>query len=305
MSNDIHIIPWHQVDKTRWDNCIASSHNGLIYATSIYLDAMATQWDAVILNNYEFVMPLPWRKKYFIFYVYPPAFVQQLGIFSPNIITAKQVALFIDAIPKKFKFCSMHFNYANKLTAGKTTTRKNYLLDLAPEYNVLYKAYSRSAVRNITKANNAGVRIVEDVAAASIIQMHRKRFNDVIGATAADYKKFSILCEELTGSGQCFTAGAYNNSNTLIAGSVYFKHKNRLTFILNGNTRESLTCGATHLLKDYTIKKFANQGMILDFEGSDFENFARFYEQFGAKEVEHYTTLTINRLPPFLRLLKR
>ena len=101
-----------------------------------------------------------------------------------------------------------------------------------------------------------------------------------------------------------FTLGAYNNKNILIAGSIYFVYKNRITFIINGNNTDSLKNGATHLLMNETIKKNCGKEFILDFEGSDFPEFVRFYKQYGAL-VENYTTVKINNLPWPLSLFKK
>lgn len=304
MAIAVHIIPSAQIDKTKWDDCINKSPNGLVYATSAFLDTMATHWDALVTDNYDYVMPLPWRRKALLHYVYPPAFIQQLGVFSANEISASHVTSFIKAIPPKYRYCELRFNYANALPEGNITRHKNYLLHLQPGYKVLHNNYSRSAKRNITKAASCGITIKDNVAPAEIIAIHRARFNDAIGASADDYHNFNRLCSLLYKAGMCITAGAFNNQNSLIAGSIYFVYKSRLTFILNGNTCESLTCGATHLLKDYIIQTFAGSDYILDFEGSDFEKFARFYEQFGATAAEYYTTLVINRLPFLIRFLK-
>jgi hypothetical protein len=46
-----------------------------------HLDRTAVVWDALVWGDYEFVMPLPVRKKWGIQYVYQPLFCQQLGIF--------------------------------------------------------------------------------------------------------------------------------------------------------------------------------------------------------------------------------
>ncbi len=280
------------------------SGNGLMYASGIYLDHMATNWDALVLNDYEYVMPLPWRRKWLIHYIYPPAFVQQLGIFSGNTIDNEIIDVFIKNIPGKYKFCEIPFNYANNITLPNKTARKNYLLNLAPGYNTLQAAYSRSANRNISKAKSNGIGIAENIEPEEIIRLHRKRFADNVGATKHDYGNFTLLAKALQQQGTCYTFGAADKYNNLIAGSIYFLYRNRLTFILNGNSKESLECGATHLLKDFVIQKFSSSNLILDFEGSDTPGFARFYEQFGAKEIEYYSMVKINRLPFFLRLLK-
>ena len=129
--------------------------------------------------------------------------------------------------------------------------------------------------------------------------MHRKRFEDKIGVKAADYKQLIILTGLLINTGNAFTIGALNKKGQLIAGNIYFLYKNRLTFIFNGNSEEALQVGATHLLMEYTIKKFSGKNIILDFEGSDNPAFARFYAQYGAVE-EEYLLGRLNRLPwPF------
>ncbi len=44
----------------------------------------AGQWDALVLDDYQAVMPLTWRSKFGIRYLYQPAFTQQTGIFSAS-----------------------------------------------------------------------------------------------------------------------------------------------------------------------------------------------------------------------------
>ena len=70
----VHYITYQQIDKSKWDNCIDTAANGLVYGYSFYLDAMAKHWDALVLDDYEAVMPLTWNKKYGITYLYQPFF---------------------------------------------------------------------------------------------------------------------------------------------------------------------------------------------------------------------------------------
>ena len=101
------------IDKSKWDECIANSANGLIYSTSIYLDQMATYWDALVMDDYKAVMPLPFRRKYGIHYIYPPAFSQQIGITSVEEITPTIIDSFFKNIPKKFRYVEMNLNTGN------------------------------------------------------------------------------------------------------------------------------------------------------------------------------------------------
>src|ERR1700722_19967131 len=102
MSAEPHIryIQQPEIDKIKWDHCIGNAGNGLIYGYSCYLDQMAKNWDALVLNDYEAVMPLTWNKKYGIHYLYQPAFTASLGVFG-NDMNEKLTRSFIQAIPGK------------------------------------------------------------------------------------------------------------------------------------------------------------------------------------------------------------
>src|SRR5664279_3747613 len=103
--------------------------NGLVYGYSVYLDTMANYWDALILNDYEVVMPLTWNKKYGIYYLYQPFFTACLGLFGNN-ITAELVNDFLKVIPDKFKYWDICLNYANRyhLNHFELFDRFNYVL---------------------------------------------------------------------------------------------------------------------------------------------------------------------------------
>ena len=57
-SLDIQYLLHYEIDKSKWDKCINGADNGLIYGYSFYLDHMAKHWDALVLNDYEAIMPL-------------------------------------------------------------------------------------------------------------------------------------------------------------------------------------------------------------------------------------------------------
>jgi hypothetical protein len=99
------------IDKEKWDNCIDNAANGLIYGYSFYLDAMAKNWDALVLNDYEAVMPLTWNKKYGICYLYQPPFLQQLGIFNTTTLREEVKNAFIMAGLKRFRFVELFVNF--------------------------------------------------------------------------------------------------------------------------------------------------------------------------------------------------
>src|SRR4051812_9502016 len=101
--NQIRYVKRNEIDVSSWNNCISKASNGLIYAQSHFLDAMCSNWDALVLNDYEGVMPLPWRKKWGFYYIYPPYFIPCLGVFGNN-INQSLMQLFLSHIPNNFKY---------------------------------------------------------------------------------------------------------------------------------------------------------------------------------------------------------
>ena len=55
----IRFVEHNEVDTDKWDQCIKRSINSTPYAFSWYLDIVVSNWNALILNDYEAVFPLP------------------------------------------------------------------------------------------------------------------------------------------------------------------------------------------------------------------------------------------------------
>ena len=69
------------LDVDKYDACIENSIQSRIYAFSWYLDIVADNWDVLVLDDYKAVMPIPWKKKYFIKYIAQPLFLSAIGCF--------------------------------------------------------------------------------------------------------------------------------------------------------------------------------------------------------------------------------
>lgn len=300
----IQYVPYQHIDKAKWDACIANAANGLIYAHFIYLDAMATQWDALVANDYEWVMPLVWRKKYGIYYLYQPAFTAALGVFGDN-ITAVLVNDFLKAIPSKFKYWDFYLNHANhfKLADFDLYERMNFILDLNHPYNEIYKNYRDNIKRNIKKSTQLNCAIKKGISVDGIIALAKQQLDAISRLSDEDYNNFKNLYKQLLDQNRAITYGIYSPAGELIASAVFFKDKKRAYYILVGNHPNGKTIGASHALIDVFIKDHAGTNLLLDFEGSDIHSLAFFYNSFGAKE-ERYAGIRLNRLPWLIRLFK-
>lgn len=303
--NQIEYLSNKEIDKTKWDACIKQAPNGLIYAYSFYLDAMAKHWDALVLNDYRAVMPLTWNKKYGFYYLYQPAFTASLGVFGKN-LNKELIDDFTRSIPSKFKLIEISLNAGNIIDDSKTFSllRSNYILHLNKPYEDLYKAYRDNHKRNINKAFQLGCHVSKEIPVDEIIQLNKEQLQHIDGTKPEDYLNFKTLYEFLRNKAQAKTYAIVDPKNKVLASAVFFFSHNRAYYIMVGNHPDGKTIGASHALIDAFIKDHANQNLILDFEGSDIRNLAFFYSSFGAIE-EIYPALKINRLPWYVRLLKK
>jgi hypothetical protein len=302
---EINYLTYQQINKTKWDACIDRAGNGLIYGYAYYLDAMAKHWDALVLNDYEAVMPLTWNKKYSIHYLYQPPFTACLGVFG-NALTAETVNEFLKAIPSKFKYWDIYFNPGNlfSLKDFDLYERMNYVLNLNNSYENLYAAYRENIQRNIKKSEQFQLQIHKHIAIAGVIQLAKEQSNSFAVLTDEDYNSFEGLFDLLYNKQKATTYGVYTKEGQLIASAVFFFSHNRAYYIMVGNHPNGKTLGASHALINAFIKDHAGQNIILDFEGSDVPSLAFFYSSFGAVE-EKYSAIKLNRLPAPIKWLKQ
>lgn len=108
----IRYVEHRDIDKTKWDDCINRSENGLVYALSWYLDVVCPQWTAIIVDDYHLVMPLPVRKKYGISYIFAPLYAQQLGVFG-NHLTGNILEQILNTIPHQYRIVDLKLNESN------------------------------------------------------------------------------------------------------------------------------------------------------------------------------------------------
>jgi hypothetical protein len=294
-----------EIDKAKWDHCVSNAGNELIYAYAYYLDRIAKHWDALVLNDYEAVMPLTWNKKYGIYYLYQPAFTASLGIFGKK-VDEKLTLDFIEAIPKKFKLAEIALNHGNSLIHSQSisTTRNNYILPLNKDYTTMFSSYRENTRRNIKKAQQLNCIVKKNIALAEIINLSKPAMQRMTNVKEEDYTNFETLYHFLYKKKQAVTYGVYTAGNELVSSCVYFFSNKRAYYILVGNHPNGKTSGASHYLIDRFIHDHADQDLILDFEGSDIRNLAFFYSSFGAT-LETYPFLRINRLPFWLKWMKR
>ena len=217
-----------QIDKTRWDECIATAVNGNVYAWSWYLDVVHPQWEALVeMNNdkYLSVMPLTCKQKYFVNYLCQPFFAQQLGIFSVNPITEDITLAFLQAVPKKFRLIEIRLNEGNPVpkTLIGLDLHRNLVLDLRSSYDSLSSNYHENTIRNLKKSYKNGLRLVMAVPIDTVIRLFRSdRGASVNHWGDLEYARLKRLSDVALTSSNSFIYGVQSSDNDEIICAALF-----------------------------------------------------------------------------------
>jgi hypothetical protein len=178
------------------------------------------------------------------------------------------------------------------------------VLGLNKPYEELYQSYRDNIKRNIKKAYQAGCTSLKDFDVEKVIGLALQQMRTQGKESAENVDRFRKLYQLLHARQMATTYGILSPQNELIASCVFFFSHTRAWYILVGNHPDGRTIGASHALIDAFIKDHAGKSILLDFEGSDIRNLAFFDSSFGARH-EVYPALKVNRLPFYLRWLKR
>lgn len=302
----IHLT-YPQIDKQKWDACINRSSNRLIYAKSFYLDAMAANWDALVLNDYEAVMPLTWKKKWGIRYLYQPPFMQQGGIFFIAPLSNSLLQAFTDKAFSLFKFAEITLNYMNdagEIKNGLVSMRNNFLLPLQSSYEEIYSSFEAVTKKNIKRSRNRELQYQYSPHYIPVLKLYKKLYAERLPFfTQNDYPNFSLVCKKLSEQNNLIIRTVRDSKDTLMAACILLIDSSRIYNIISCITNEGKIAQANYFLYDQLIKEFSKSKYILDFEGSDVKGIAEFYCRFPVKN-EMYPFIKINNLHPFLKLFK-
>jgi hypothetical protein len=302
----LRYLKHNEIDKGKWDNCISRSVNEFIYAHSWYLDIVSPGWDALIEGDYEAVMPLTWKRKFGIYYLYPPYFAQQLGVFSTGQISEGMVQEFIKRIPGKFRFIQICLNESNPISTASSGVNNNfnYKLDISGPYSEIHDSYSRNCKRNIKKAVNAQLTIDENITAVKFAEFVKANLGDKL--TELNKRNYITLKKVLEASLENGTGKIYRvltRDNKLCAAGSFLLTSKRCIFSVCASSAEGRSSHAMYFLVDHVIKNNSDRNRIFDFSGSNIKGVAYFNSTFGAKPVE-YPYIYRNNLPRIIRFLK-
>ena len=276
-------IKHQEIDFDAYNHCVESSPFGTVYAMSWYLDAVSPQWEVLMADNYRYVMPLPVKKKMGISYLTQPYFCQQLGIFSTEPISLNIYNQLVKAIP--YFFYRIQLNPGNRFDGFHTQLRDNFELNLNRPYSEIRENYGQNFDRNIKKSKKIRLYIDKKTKLDTFFEIVKNNAGErPIQNLLPLFKEMIMkIQEKVSIEIQCVK----DESDSVLSAALFLRWRKRIYYLLPVSTPEGKATQSMSFLLDQLIQEYAEQALILDFEGSSIPNVARFYQGTGAVKTSY------------------
>ncbi len=273
----IKFVKYKNVDLKAWDICVKNSINKDVTALSGYLDIACKKWDALILDDYKAVMPLP-RINSVLFNNYATNFlVPQLGVFGNGI----NYNVFSDFI-KLFKSKSHKINY----NLNKYNYYNQFTNALPKSIGYEFDVYSKENIYLSSKyfiekriSNNEIIRFVENAKLISNISM--LNFD-------ADMMRQILAYSIRNGIGYMYAA--YDRCNNIVGVAFFVKSFSKDKLIFAAIKEKNIIKEVFEFLLNNHLK-ICRHSISIDLGFSD----TYFANVFRCLNVKPYFTYLINK----------
>lgn len=303
MSRTIRFIPHENIDFDKWDACVDAVQFPQPYGFSWYLNWLSNSWQAVVLGDYEVVLPIFQKKKYGVTFSTRPFGTQSLGPYAKIPLTEDILQGLIEEAMKHVQYAELFFgnHAATAPLSGKEYS--NLVLDTTPDYKELAANYSNQTKRNLKKAQKAKFELAEWVTINDAVQLWNQEMSAKSGIQPQSMERLGRLLEFCNYQKRGVLYAVRDEYNQLCGAQFWVVFQGRSTLILNASTDWGKENGVSSWLIDSHIKSVSGRKHVVDFEGSSIEGLYRFYSGFGATD-QPFTLHIENHLPLPIRWFK-
>ncbi|WP_052248463.1 hypothetical protein [Chryseobacterium taiwanense] len=294
----IRRLKYHEIDFKKYSDCLENSQQRKYSATKDFLDITSgKQWEALVYNDYEAVMPVPFVIKYGVKIVHNPRLCQQLGVFSSK-DDIKINEDFLNYLKENYLVRIYTFNDANHFNS--TIESKNNFLIFPDVYEKVYAKYSPKRKRKL--------RLDEEVLQYSEIKEitydEAKNFikTNFIGAKSESDKLSFMKIFELFFAMNFLKFSAFYYKSKIINIIVTFCDKDAIALLGTFNDKEYVKLSGASVLIDKAIKENI-ETHIFDFEGGSLPNIEEFFRGFRP-ELKPYSIIESSKKELFKTLFK-
>ena len=283
---NIHYLKAEEIDKTKWNSCVHFATNGNVFGYMWYLNNVAKNWDCLVENDYESVLPLIWQPKLLkTKELYIPHLVRSTGIYSVNVLSKSRVNAFLNAIPSEYQNIQIALNEGilpDEQLDFQQEEYANYHLLLNKDYQSLAYDYSKETKDLIYKAESSGLGSTPNLKPEVLADFYKTHTKE----TKWVNEKFHALQRVMYNAlhrGLGFASGVQDKNGQLLAADFFIFSHGKLMSLLNTISKEGNEKSAHLLLIDRIIQTNARRPVILDFNHAE-----KWIEGFGAKSSPYF-----------------
>ncbi len=287
MDGSIKILKSTEINIEKW-NALVNDSKAPIYAQYHYLDGVCKTWKALVWNDYELILPIPYKTKFFIPYAYSVPFIQQLGFIGNLSIDFSTIKKAIKKIVRAGEIYANHTNSFLLQEKINIVQKLNLVLPLQQSYEQIQSNFSNDTLRNIGKANKQNFDYRDDIDIETCVNLYQENYGYKMQNIAqTDYLSFAKVCKYFAQKQQCFCR-AVQYENDIVACAIILKDEHKLYNLANTTTAKGKKLSANYFLFNSLLKEFSLSNLALDFEGSEIAGVKKFYESFDAKPEPYF-----------------
>jgi len=281
----IRKIRYSDIDFEKYSECLENSKQRKYSATKDFLDITSgKQWDLLVCNDYEAVMPVPFIRRFGCKLVINPKLCQQLGVFSYK-DQVEMNDLFLNFFEKKYNVWYYAFNAENKFSR-QLKKRQNFLI-YPDTYESVRQRYSPKRKRKLRLEEQ----VLQNSEVKNVTISHALGFisKNLIGAkNEKDKQNFLQIFIDLEQAGHLqLTAFIYHH--TIINLIAVYKDDKTTALLGTFNDKDHVKLSGSSVIIDHIISENI-QHKIFDFEGSDIPAIEEFFRGFRA-ELQLYPVI--------------
>lgn len=288
---EIRYLRHSEIDIQKWDRCIKKSVNGTIYGYSWFLDIVSEDWDALVDEKYETVMPITYKQIAGIKVLVQPPYATNLGVYSVNVLEESIVNAFAAKIPSNIRYIRINLNKFNKIASHFFNVKYGvvYELDLIRSYAKITSRYSYKIRRALSAGAENRISVVAGMNSVDLISLYLKEKGllwKLFFRQRIKKMRMLIAASVKYRVGQIY--GAYTRENNLCAAGLFVWSHQKIFLLVFGIDKVGKKEYALEVLIDEFIKLNAEQNMTLRFEYTLQSKYADLYSGFGGNKYEFF-----------------
>ncbi len=305
------LLVHEQIPPQQWDDFVATSPEGSLYAQCWFLNIVMPGWRAVVVSRgaqWQAVLPLRICWKYGIGYALQPAFSQYTGVlFAPlsgkghHILHQKRevMQLLITALSPDISLFSYNFSPAFDyflpfLRNGfLIKPRINLVLSLTPSLVQIVQGFSSSILNHLKKARQNGLLCQEG---SNIRVLSERMLSYRFIRTRVQQQSLESLWQYAVVHNRGFLLEVTGPDGHIQCSGLFLIDQQKAVFIASALDRNQRHFGSNSLLVVEAIKKCKSLGIEeLDFKGSMLSNVEKYLLGFNPRQVLYFN-ISRNRL---------